>query len=158
MQADDRWFRLRQRAFLRLMRVVRGMTLGVRVLVLDDRDRILMIRHTYVGGWHMPGGGVDPGESLRDAAIREVEEETGILLAAEPSLFGVYRNARADPRDHVAVFVCREAVDAPRLRTSSREIAEAAWFARSSLPEETTRATRDRLAEILDGRPPPVDW
>lgn len=158
MPSDDLWFRVRQRAFLRLMRLVRGMTLGVRVLVLDGEKRLLMVRHTYVGGWHMPGGGVDPGECLRDAAIREVHEETGLRLEGEPSLFGIYRNARADPRDHVAVFVCRETWDAPVLAPESREIAEAAWFARSALPDDTTGATRARLAEILDGRAPPVDW
>lgn len=58
---------------------------GARVLLLDDADRILLARGHDVdqperSWWFTIGGGVDPGESDRDAALREVREETGILL------------------------------------------------------------------------------
>ena len=39
----------------------RGLTLGVRALVIDDESRVFLIKHSYVSGWHMPGGGVEPG-------------------------------------------------------------------------------------------------
>jgi 8-oxo-dGTP pyrophosphatase MutT (NUDIX family) len=58
---------------------------GARVLLLDDADRILLARGHDVdqpdrSWWFTIGGGVDPGESDRDAALREVREETGIRL------------------------------------------------------------------------------
>ena len=58
--------------------MTRGMTLGVRVLVKNNKDEVLLVRHTYVPGWHLPGGGVDRGEDVETAAGREVFEETGI--------------------------------------------------------------------------------
>ena len=78
----------------------RAMTLGVRVLVEDGEGRILLVRHTYVPGWHFPGGAVDPGESAEAAAIRELREETGVTLSARPALVGLYRNTAAAGRDN----------------------------------------------------------
>jgi len=64
----------------------------VRVLLIDDRDRILLFADSDPGvpgarWWITPGGGIDPGESERVAAVRELEEETG-LRVAEADLFG----------------------------------------------------------------------
>lgn len=140
------------------MRLSRGMTLGVRVLVLDREERIALVRHTYVAGWHMPGGGVDPGESLHEAALREVREETGLKLEQELRLHGIYRHASVDPRDHVAQFVARERCAAPELVWPPRELKAAQWFTRDALPDDTTPATRRRLAEMFDGIPASEDW
>src|SRR5262245_7862211 len=88
-------------------RFSRGMTLGVRALVVDDERRIFLVKHSYVRGWHLPGGGVEPGETLIDALIRELAEEGNIEPTAPPVLHGVFFNKRASQRDHVAVFIVR---------------------------------------------------
>jgi len=60
-------FRIPQKLFLFFERHRRGMTLGIRVAVLDGADKVFLIRHSYVPGWHFPGGGVEPGETIRQA-------------------------------------------------------------------------------------------
>lgn len=138
-------------------RFSRGMTLGVRAVVLDDRGRVFLIRHTYVPGWHLPGGGVETGETALEALARELREEAGIALAGEPELAGVFFNRRISRRDHVLVYVVR-AFTVAETKQPDREIAEAGFFPLDALPEGTTRATRIRLSEILDGRPPATTW
>src|SRR6267142_692147 len=81
-------------------RFARGMTLGVRGVVLDGANRVFLVQHSYVSGWHLPGGGVEVGEALRDALARELMEEGRIELVAEPGLHGVFLNRHVSRRDH----------------------------------------------------------
>nr|WP_203236304.1 NUDIX domain-containing protein [Methylobacterium crusticola] len=140
-------------------RVTRGMTLGVRGAAIDGEDRVCLIRHTYVAGWHLPGGGVEPGETALEALGREFLEEAEVVLdpAVTPRLHGFYLNAAASGRDHVALYVARAfAVRAPK--RPDREIAECGFFPLGDLPADTTTATRARLAEIAHGIPPAARW
>ncbi|MBM3552572.1 MAG: NUDIX domain-containing protein [Alphaproteobacteria bacterium] len=133
------------------------MTLGVRGLVLDDRRRVLLVRHTYVSGFYLPGGGVETGETLVDALKRELHEEANVMLDETPELFGIYFNRRFSTRDHVALYVAR-AFRVIEPRAPDREIAEAGFFALDALPAETTAATRARLAEALEKAPVSPYW
>ena len=63
-------------------RFSRAATLGVRAMVIDGNDRIFLVKHSYVDGWHLPGGGVETGESLLEALARELAEEGNILLGS----------------------------------------------------------------------------
>ncbi|MDJ0613128.1 MAG: NUDIX domain-containing protein [Rhizobiaceae bacterium] len=125
----------------------RPMTLGVRVAIENSNGEFLLVRHTYVSGWYFPGGGVERGETFVDAAIKEVREETGINIRGSLSLFGLYFNQNASPRDHVALFHLHEDPDISGF-TPNREIAEIGFFQEHSLPEDTTRATRRRIEEL----------
>jgi 8-oxo-dGTP pyrophosphatase MutT (NUDIX family) len=151
-----------RRAFGRVLhlyfRLVRGMTLGVRAAVLDEAGRVFLVRHTYTPGWHLPGGGVEIGETLLEALAKELREEACIRLTAEPILHGVFFNRMALRRDHVAVYVVREfAVES--VKQPDREIAETGWFPLDALPEGTTAGTRRRLGEIADPHAPKrEDW
>src|SRR5690348_8973605 len=86
-------------------RFSRGLTLGVRGLVLDGDGRVFLVKHSYVSGWHLPGGGVEKDETLLAALARELREEGNIELSATPVLHAIYFNRRISSRDHVALYV-----------------------------------------------------
>ena len=138
-------------------RFSRGMTLGVRAVVLDGHNQVFLIKHTYVPGWHLPGGGVETGETALEALDRELREEACIAMDGAPALVGVLFNRRISRRDHVLVYLIRR-FTVLEAKQPDREIAEAGFFPLDRLPEGTTAATRRRLAEILEGQPPSVNW
>ncbi|WP_437178656.1 NUDIX domain-containing protein [Labrys neptuniae] len=143
--------------FMVYSRMQRGMTLGVRAAVLDGQGRVFLVRHTYVPGWYLPGGGVETGETALEALARELDEEGHIHLDASPELQGLYWNREISRRDHIAFFLVRHYTQAqPRL--PDHEIAEAGFFPLDALPEETTQATRRRLDEVAGRRQPDGLW
>ncbi|MBI5110377.1 MAG: NUDIX domain-containing protein [Rhodovulum sp.] len=138
-------------------RLSRGLTLGVRALVIDPEGRVFLVRHSYVSGWYLPGGGVEIGETLGEALVRELSEEGNLHLTGAATLHGVYLNARVSRRDHVALFVVRDFVQ-PAPPRPNREIVAAGFFPVDALPADTTRGTRARLAEVLGGAPVTEHW
>jgi 8-oxo-dGTP pyrophosphatase MutT (NUDIX family) len=138
-------------------RFSRGMTLGVRGLVIDKDQRIFLVTHTYARGWQLPGGGVEPGETAAEALARELLEEGNIEILEPPLLHGLFFNRRVSRRDHVALFVVRafRQKSAPK---PNYEIAAHGFFAFDALPGETTPATRARIAEVLSGAPLSQWW
>ena len=128
-------------------RLVRGLTLGVRGMVVDEAGRVLLIQHTYTPGWHMPGGGVERGETIEQALARELVEEAGIEMTGRPRLLSVHSNHVIFPGDHVLVY----RVDHWRAvkATSRGEIHAVEWFAPDALPDEITSGTRRRIEEAL---------
>ena len=131
-------------------RFSRGVTLGARAMVIDGSGRVFLVKHSYVDGWHLPGGGVETGETFLMALTRELAEEGNILITAPPLLHGVFLNQRVSRRDHVAMFIVREfrqdAMPAPNY-----EIIEHGFFSTDALPDGVTRATRARIAEVFGG-------
>ena len=146
-----------RRALHTWFRLSRGLTLGVRGAVIDGQNRVLLVRHTYVDGWHMPGGGVETGETAIEALARELTEEAAIAISAPPRLHGIFFNGHASRRDHVLVYVVRDFRDLGPKRPD-REIEAATFFPLADLPDGTTAGTRARLAEIASGREPAADW
>jgi ADP-ribose pyrophosphatase YjhB (NUDIX family) len=119
-------------------RFARAMTLGVRALVIDKEGRIFLVKHSYVRGWYLPGGGVEAGETLSEALARELREEGNIEVTAPPQLHGVFYNSRESRRD--------------------REIIAHGFFALDALPNDTTAATRARIIEVFGGAPVSERW
>ena len=151
------WQRLRSRAYLFGIGVVRHITLGTRVAVIED-GRVLLVRQTYLPGWHFPGGGVEPGETAIVSAARELEEETGFRPGGPLALQGLFLNVNAvTNRDHIAFYVCHGAAKLAD-RQPDYEIAEVAWFPLTDVPADTTPPTRRRVEEILSGGPPSEMW
>lgn len=138
-------------------RFARGLTMGVRAVVVDADGRVFLVRHTYVAGWHLPGGGVEVGETALDALARELREEGHIELRDTPKLFGVYFNGHVSRRDHVLLYLVRAFTQAS-VPTPNREIAATGFFAVNDLPEGTTQGTKARIAEVLQGAAPAPRW
>jgi 8-oxo-dGTP pyrophosphatase MutT (NUDIX family) len=134
----------------------RPLRLGVRALVLDSRGEVLLVRHTYVSGWYLPGGGVEAGESPQAALARELTEEAGVQLLKPPTLHGLFFNPKASRGDYVACYVVRDFRIAPI--QPNFEIAEARFFPVNAVPHDTSPATRARLAEIFAGVAAPDVW
>lgn len=146
-----------RRLALSLTRYQRAMTLGVRVAATDAEGRLLLVRHSYLAGWYLPGGAVDVGETLAEAALRELREETGVSGGA-PVLFALYHNRRNHIRDHVALYRVAVAEVPEAAFTPTREIREAEFFAPQALPPDTSPATLRRIAELAGDSPPSPFW
>jgi len=131
-------------------RFSRAATLGARAMVIDGTGRVFLIKHSYVEGWHLPGGGVETGETFLVALARELAEEGNIVMTAPPLLHGLFFNKRASRRDHVALYIVRDfRQDGPPV--PNYEIVAHGFFAPDALPEGTSRATRARIAEVFGG-------
>ena len=110
-----------------------------------------------MAGWHLPGGGGEPGETALVARERELAEEGRVAPTGPPRLHGVFLNRTASRRDHVLVYEVR-AFRVLGPGRADREIAEAGFFPLDALPAGTTAATRRRLEEIATGCVPPAEW
>ncbi len=134
----------------------RGMTLGVRAAAFDADGRVFLVRHSYVPGWHMPGGGVERGETFNQALTKELREEGNLEISGQAELFAVYFNSGTSRRDHVAFYRCTVRQTAPK--RADREIVESGFFALDALPEGVTAATRRRLEELAGHRAVSETW
>ena len=122
------------------------LAVGVRLLAVES-GKVLLVSHTYLEGWYLPGGGVLAGESFPDAIKREAAEEAGAVLH-ELKLFGVYSSFLEGKSDHIVVFVCK---DFTWQSTANREIESVSCFALDELPLGTSPGTRRRIAEFAAG-------
>lgn len=145
-----------ERARKLLIRLLGGKTVGVRAIVVNRSGECLLIRHTYREGWHLPGGGVEAGESPEAAAIRELHEEARVAVLGRPKLVGAFLSKYQGVDDYPLVYAVTEFRVDPWSPTL--EVSEIGWFAPDRLPTETTPATRRRLAEYLNGLEPEARW
>jgi 8-oxo-dGTP diphosphatase len=127
-------------------------------IIRDEVGRILLIRRGDGRGWSLPGGFVEPGERLADAAVREVWEETG--LEVEPlRIVGVYSDPtythitypNGDQVHFVSTtFECR--IVGGTLRADGDESLEVAYFAPDALPHPIVCDHEMRIRDALSGR------
>ena len=123
----------------------------------DGEGRVFLVKHSYVSGWHLPGGGVEVGETMLAALTRELREEGNIEVGSSPRLFAVYFNGKISRRDHVALFVVGD-FRQPSPPRANAEIIDHGFFSLDALPEDTSAATRARIAEVLEGKAIPEHW
>ena len=152
------WPGLRRRLFHLLFLVRRPMTFGVRGLVYNRAtNSVFLVKHTYVPGFQLPGGGVETGETALQALERELHEEGNFRLTAKPELKSVHFNRHASKRDHVLLYLVT-GFSQEGAKLADYEIAEAGFYPVDKLPEDTTVGTRRRIAEILDGAEASPFW
>jgi ADP-ribose pyrophosphatase YjhB (NUDIX family) len=120
----------------------RPIVIGVRIMLLKG-TQVLLVRHTYIAGWYLPGGGVKRGETVEEAARREAQEEVGAHMKAL-ELRGVYSNFNDHKNDHNLLFLCKDFTLSGK---PDREIAEVRFFPLSALPENLWPGHRLRLQE-----------
>ncbi len=128
---------------------------GTTVLVLNDRDELLMIRRSDCGDWGLPGGLMEPGETTEQTARRELFEETS-LRADELELFGVFsgpehyfRYPNGDEAYHLSiVYLTRTAHG--RVKLLDGEHTDSGYFALCALPTETGSPIRPILKKLAE--------
>jgi len=137
-------------------RLARGVTLGVRGLVLNQAGEVLLVEHTYMPGWYLPGGGVERGETTERAVIRELQEEAGIGVVGRPLLVAIHANHRVFRGDHVLLY----RIDNWTACEASQqgEIKAVGWFAPDQLPQDTSPGTRRRIVEVLGAAEASLHW
>jgi 8-oxo-dGTP pyrophosphatase MutT (NUDIX family) len=126
------------------------LSVGVKAMILDEAGRVLLVRHTYRDGWFFPGGGVKRRETLVDAVKRELFEEVGVTLLAEPILVSAYSNFAEYKSDHVVFFKSDQYSIKPN---PNIEIAEHRFFDVRQLPDSVSPATVRRIKEHLGETP-----
>lgn len=131
--------------------------MGVRALAFNADGALLLVRHTYVPGWHLCGGGVEPGDTLEETLAKELDEEANVDLSGDIELQSIHFNRHISKRDHVAVYVARNVVQRMP-KQPDREIAEVGFFPLDALPDGTTSATLKRLEEYHAGTKPDPYW
>lgn len=122
------------------------MTMCSRVLVYDDNGQVLLVKHKHDGLWHLPGGGVEVGETLQEGAVRELLEETGVEALAPPVLKSAHLNLEHSMRDHIFLLLVPEWRQKEGFSTNG-EIEEIGFFLTSALPINTTSGTKLRIGE-----------
>lgn len=133
-----------------------GLTMGVKVVLERPDGRVLLERLSYTPGWHLPGGGVEAGETVYDAARREVREECG-LVVPDLKLIGVLYHPQEGDDDHVVVLRGPVGEDEPA-QADGVEALEVCWTGPNLLPQGTTPGTRRVLEAYWAGRELGTVW
>ena len=125
--------------------------------VTDDHERILLVRRADNGLWALPGGGMEPGETVTGCAVREVKEETGLDIQVT-GLVGIFSNpshvvAYQNGEVRQAFSICLRARPTNGAIRTSDESPDVAWVRRDELADldmhpETRRRIERGIANI----------
>jgi ADP-ribose pyrophosphatase YjhB (NUDIX family) len=121
------------------------------IIEIESRGIVLIRRKNPPYGWAIPGGFVDYGESLEEAAVREAKEETSLDVELIRQ-FHTYSDPTRDPRQHTITTVyIGKAKGKPHARDDALEIG---IFTRSNLPEQMAFDHRKILEDYFRTKPP----
>jgi ADP-ribose pyrophosphatase YjhB (NUDIX family) len=125
------------------------------VAVVEQADKVVLVRQSYARGWHLPGGGVKRGEPPEQAVLRELKEEIGLSWSSPPEFVGIFTRKVWPATNIIALYRLREArFDfKPNLEVRDMVLADPA-----SPPPGTSHGTRRRLAELTGRMPQSPYW
>jgi len=136
-----------------------GVKLGVGVIIKGESTDILLERRSDNGMWGLPGGGVEPGETVMQTAVREVKEETGLDISVT-GLLGIY----SDPADgrivtypdngdvaHLVDIVLTATVDSGGLSISDESL-DLRFFNTADLPDNIAPPAIRPLKDFQKGK------
>jgi 8-oxo-dGTP pyrophosphatase MutT (NUDIX family) len=127
-----------------------GKRLGAAAVIRDGAGRVLLVKHSYGRlNWELPGGGAEAGESAMETVVREVREETGLIVVAE-LVTGVYYDASEDM--HHFVFLCRPIGEMSTPVPQPPEITACDYWSSEALPRPLSDFTELRIRDALSGR------
>lgn len=132
-------------------------TVGVRALIINHNQEILLVKHTYLPGWHLPGGGLDAGETPKDAILREIREEACIKATCDPILFHVYTHQIYGADDYPILYIVKD-FEILTEKPDPREILDTRWFHYQQLPVDASESTKQRIKEVIQQLPPDDKW
>jgi 8-oxo-dGTP diphosphatase len=135
-----------------LRHLLRRPVVGIAAAARTPDGRWLLVRRSDTGGWALPGGTLEWGESLRTALERELREETGAALHAMGRLVGVYSGFERDPRFHAVTVVVEASVGLPVAAENPVEITEVRAFSDAELPSALSHGMSDMLEDARSGR------
>jgi 8-oxo-dGTP diphosphatase len=123
--------------------------LGAAAAIFDEHGQVLLVKHSYgLLNWELPGGAVEAGEGVVEAAVREVHEETGLHVIAQ-HLTGVYFDIDADALHFVILCQRRDSTRVPRL--DAEEITACAFWKLDELPRPISDFTVRRIEDAVSG-------
>ena len=134
----------------------RPTTRGVKAIIVNKENKILLVEHTYGGGWFLPGGGLKRKEDPTHGMIREIKEEVGIEVKGVKELFGIYQSDYEYKKDTIYVFVV--AVSAFSFERHNIEIKNVTFFDPNFLPENTSPGTKRRVQEYINVKSKGTVW
>jgi 8-oxo-dGTP pyrophosphatase MutT (NUDIX family) len=123
-------------------------------LVVRD-GKILLVRHSYVRGWLLPGGGVGRGEAPAEAVLRELKEEIGLTRSSPPEFVGLYSRRAGWATNVIALY---RIDDAEFIFKPNFEIREVQFADPIAPPEGTPPSVRRRLSEFARLQPRSANW
>lgn len=128
---------------------LRNFRIGVSALILQD-GKVLLAMRRDIDWWNLPGGGMEIGETVEEAVLREVREETGLEVEIV-RLVGLY--SKPQKQEVVITFLCRQVGGELMATEESRECR---YFSPTSLPANTLPKHRQRIEDMLLNQPQAV--
>ena len=132
-------------------KIFKPQTVGVRGIILKE-DKILLVKHSYLDSWFLPGGGLKQNETFENGLKRELKEELGITFQSA-KLYGIYNNFYEGKSDSIIVFL----IDDFEMNFSKNsEIENFAFFEINQLPDKISPGTQRRINELNPSKKPIV--